>query len=222
MSGSITRWMGAVHPGEALRQGEERPGFRTKLAIGAALAIQAREAGFAFRAVAADSACGDQDGFRAELAEAGLPFVMALKPRRGTWACGPAAHTPVDAARELRWGGPEDPGDWTAVSRTFRDGHAETWWAADATLGWWGPDDIRRLVVATADPGALPAKATWYLVTNLPRPGGPREAGSPHPAAGLHRHLRGGRVGVAGSAGPAAAVCGEGDVAAAADRRAQQ
>src|SRR5205814_7858783 len=125
-----------------------------------------------------------------ELAEAGLPFVMALKPRRGTWAYGPAAHTPVDAARELRWGGPEHPGDWTAVSRTFRDGHAETWWAADATLGWWGPDDIRRLVVATADPGALPAKATWYLVTNLPRPGGPREAGSPHPAAGLTEIVR--------------------------------
>src|SRR5436305_37707 len=26
---------------------------------------------------------------------------------------------------------------------------------------------------------------TWYLATNLSRPGGPREAGSPHPAAGL-------------------------------------
>jgi hypothetical protein len=40
-------------------------------------------------------------------------------------------------------------------------------------------------VVATADPGTLPDKATWYLATNLPRPGGPREAGSPHPAADL-------------------------------------
>jgi hypothetical protein len=40
-------------------------------------------------------------------------------------------------------------------------------------------------VVATADPGTLPEKATWYLATNLPRPGGPREAGSPHPAADL-------------------------------------
>ena len=36
--------------------------------------------------MAADSAYGDQDGFRGELAEAGLPFVMALRPRRGTWA----------------------------------------------------------------------------------------------------------------------------------------
>ena len=92
-----------------------------------------------FRAVVADSAYGDQDGFRGELAEAGLPFVMALKPRRGTWAYGPDAHTPVDAARALAWDGPTIPGDWQPVTRTFRDGHAETWWAADATLGWWGP-----------------------------------------------------------------------------------
>src|SRR5512133_2329641 len=172
-------------PAKHFPKGKSDPAFRTKLAIGAALAIRAREAGFAFRAVCADSAYGDQDGFRAELSEAGLPFVMALKPRRGTWAYGDDAHTPVDAARELAWGGPEDPGDWTAVRRTFRDGHAETWWAADARLGWWGPDDIRRLVVVTADPGTLPGKATWYLVTNLPRPGGPREADNPHPAASL-------------------------------------
>ena len=43
------------------------------------------------------------------------------------------AHTPADAARALAWDGPDDPGDWQAVTRTFRDGHAETWWAADAT-----------------------------------------------------------------------------------------
>ena len=138
-----------------------------------------------FRAVAADSAYGDQDGFRGELAEAGLPFVMALKPRHGNWAYGADAFTPADAARVLAWGGPADPGDWRPVTRTFRDGHAETWHAADATLGWWGPDGFTRLVVVTADPGTLPDKATWYLATNLPRPGGPREAGSPHPAADL-------------------------------------
>ena len=97
-------------PAKHFAKGKNDPGFRTKLAIGADLAIKARDAGFAFRAVAADSAYGDQDGFRSELAEAGLPFVMALKPRRGTWN-GPDAHTPVDAARELAWDGPEDPGD---------------------------------------------------------------------------------------------------------------
>jgi SRSO17 transposase len=84
-------------PAKHFAKGKNDPAFRTKLAIGAALAIQARAAGFVFRAVAADSAYGDQDGFRGELAEAGLPFVMALTPRRGAY--GPDAHTPVDAAR---------------------------------------------------------------------------------------------------------------------------
>jgi hypothetical protein len=177
-------------PAKYFAKGKNDPEFRTKLVIGAELAVRARAAGFAFRAVVADSAYGDQDGFRGELAEAGLPFVMALRPHRGTWARAADAHTPVEAARALAWGGPEDPGDWHPVTRTFRDGHAETWWAADASLGGWGPDSARRLVVATADPGTLPDKATWYLVTNLPRPGGPREAGSPHPAASLAEIVR--------------------------------
>ena len=177
-------------PARHFAKGKNDPAFRTKLAIGADLAAAAAAAGFVFRAVVADSAYGDQDGFRAELAEAGLPFVMALRPRRGTWARAADAHTPVEAARALAWGGTDDPGDWHPVVRTFRDGHTETWWAADATLGGWGPDGVRRLVVATADPGTLPDKATWYLVTNLPRPGSPREADSPHPAAALAEIVR--------------------------------
>jgi len=110
------------------------PAFRTKLQIGAALARDAVAAGVAFRAVVADCAyadCayGDQDGFRGELAAAGLAFVLALKRRRGVWADGDQAHPPVDAARALAWGGPDAPGDWTAVVRSFRDGHTATWWA---------------------------------------------------------------------------------------------
>src|SRR5262245_34902298 len=89
MSGCITRCTRCPTPRRSTsRRGKNDPAFWTKLAIGADLAIRARDAGLAFRAVAADSAYGDQDGFRAELAEAGLPFVMALKPRRGTWAYG--------------------------------------------------------------------------------------------------------------------------------------
>src|SRR5690348_2174178 len=96
-------------PAKHFAKGKNDPAFRTKLAIGAGLAVQAREAGFVFRAVVADCAYGDQDGFRAELAEAGLPFVMALRPRRGTWARDADAHTPVEAARALAWDGPDDP-----------------------------------------------------------------------------------------------------------------
>jgi hypothetical protein len=177
-------------PARHFAKGKSDPGFKTKLQLGADLAVRARAAGFCFRAVAADSAYGDQDGFRAELAGAGLPFVMALKPRRGMWAYREDAHTPVDAARELAWGGPGEPGDWAPVTRTFRDGHTETWRAADARLGGWGPDGVRRLVAVTADPGTLPDKATWYLVTSLPRPGSPRERESPWPAAGLAEIVR--------------------------------
>jgi hypothetical protein len=169
-------------PARHFAGGKSDPAFRTKLAIGAELAIQARAAGFVFRAAVADSAFGDQDGFRGELAQAGLPFVLALKPRHGTWGYADA-YTPVDAARALAWHGPDDPGDWQPVTRAFRDGHTERWFAADATLGRWRPDGFTRLVVATADPGALPEKATWYLATNLPRPGSPREATSVHPPA---------------------------------------
>jgi hypothetical protein len=53
-----------------------------------------------------------------------------------------------------------------------------------------GPDDARRLVAATVGPGTLPDETTWYLVTNLPRPAGPREADSPHLAALLAEIVR--------------------------------
>jgi hypothetical protein len=33
-----------------------------------------------------------------------------------------------------------------------------------------GPDRPLRLVIASTDPGRLPGHATWYLLTNLPRP----------------------------------------------------
>ncbi len=177
-------------PARRLPGGKNDPLFRTKLQIASGLAGRARAAGVPFRAVVADCAYGDQDGFRADLRELGAPFVVALKPHRGTWACGDSARTPVDAARELAWNGPDEPGDWQPVTRRFRDGHAETWHAADATLGAWGPDGTTRLVVATADPAVLPDKATWYLATCLPRPGSPREKQSPWPAASLAEVVR--------------------------------
>src|SRR6202008_3920895 len=48
-------------PAKHFAKGKSDPGFRTKLAIGADLAVKARAAGFVFRAVGADSADGDQD-----------------------------------------------------------------------------------------------------------------------------------------------------------------
>jgi hypothetical protein len=157
-------------PASRLAKGKTDPGFRTKPQLAVELIQAARQAKIGFRAVVADCFYGDNTGFVEALGRAGVAFVLALKPRKGTWAPDDAAHTPVEAARELGWGGPGRPGAWRRVTRRFRDGHTETWWAADAVLGGWGPDRHHRLVVATTDPATLPRLTTWYLLTNLPRP----------------------------------------------------
>ncbi|MFF0579396.1 hypothetical protein [Streptosporangium saharense] len=114
-------------------------------------------------------------------------MVLALKRRKDQWAPAWAAHTLIDAARALAWGGPNHPGDWARMSRRFRDGHTEIWWAADARLGPWEP---YWLVVATTNPATLPDASTWYLTTNLPHPDGPAAAGSPHSSADLAAIVR--------------------------------
>jgi DDE superfamily endonuclease len=157
-------------PASRLAAGERDPGFRTKPQLAVECVQAAKQAGIRFQAVVADCAYGDNSGFTDALHTAGVPFVLALKPRRGTWAPAEAAHTPLEAAAELGWHGPTKPGRWRRVTRSFRDGHTETWWAADAALGGWGPDRPLRLVVATTDPASLPGHSSWYLLTNLPRP----------------------------------------------------
>jgi hypothetical protein len=159
-------------PAGRLPKGRRDPGFRTKPQQAAELVQAARTAGIAFRAVVADCFYGDNEGFTEALGAAKVAYVLAVKPRNGVWAPAEEAHTPQEAARQLAWGGPEQPGDWTPIIRRFRDGHTETWWAADARLpaAGWGPDRRLRLVVATTDPATLPKLTTWYLVTNLPRP----------------------------------------------------
>jgi SRSO17 transposase len=157
-------------PASRLAKGKTDPGFRTKPQLAAELVRAAQQAKIPFRAVVADCFYGDNDGFVAALGRVEVAFVLALKPRKGTWAPEDEPHTPVEAARELAWGGPGRPGAWRRVTRRFRDGHTETWWAADATLGGLGPDRHHRLVVATTDPATLPKLSTWYLLTNLRRP----------------------------------------------------
>jgi hypothetical protein len=157
-------------PASRLAKGKSDPGFRTKPQLAVELVQGAREAGIGFRAVVADCFYGDNPGFTDALVAAKVPFVLALKPRKGTWAPADQAHTPVQAAHDLGWRSPSRPGRWRRIQRRFRDGHRETWWAADATLGGWGPDRRLRLGVATTDPASLPGHSSWYLLTNLPRP----------------------------------------------------
>jgi DDE superfamily endonuclease len=174
-------------PAARLPGGKSDPAFRTKPELAVELIAKAD---LPFRAVVADCFYGDNATFTGTLHRARLPYVLALKPHKGTWAPAQDPHTPIDAARVLAWNGPKEPGDWTAVLRHFRDGHTECWWAADATLVGWGPDRPRRLVVATTDPAALPAKTTWYLTSNLPRPGGPRAGALPWTPADLAEIVR--------------------------------
>jgi DDE superfamily endonuclease len=157
-------------PASRVAGGERDPAFRTKPQLAVELVQAARQAGIGFRAVVADCAYGDNPGFTQALGAAGVRFVLALKPRKGTWAPAEAAHSPAEAADELGWHGPNRPGRWRRVTRRFRDGHTESWWAGDAALGGWGPERPLRLVVATTDPASLPGHSSWYLLTNLPRP----------------------------------------------------
>ena len=177
-------------PAGRLSMGKDDPAFRTKPQIAAALVEEALKAGLRFRAVVADCFYGENVTFEQAIWTAKQAYVLGLKPSKGVWAPADAVHTPEQAARQLHWDGPEAPGDWTNLVRHFRDGHEETWWAADLAFGHYGPDRPVRSVVATTDPSTLPAMSTWYLTTDLPRPGSPQAAISPHPPADLAEVVR--------------------------------
>ena len=91
------------------------------------------------------------------------PRLGTLAQRRGFRECLQGLLLPsrsqqnADRIGWCRWHDPAHSDDWTPVERQFRDGHAQTWYAADLTLSGYGPDRLVRLVVATTDPAALPA-----------------------------------------------------------------
>jgi SRSO17 transposase len=179
-------------PAERLPRGKADPAFRTKPQIGVELVDRAREeAAIPFRAVVADSVYGEGPNFEGELWKAKVPYVLSLRPHKGRWAEVEAAHTPEEAAQRLKWNDPEDPGEWRAIVRRFRDGHEELWWAAEVTtLIGYGPKESVRLVAVTTDPSKLPPNSSWYLTTNLPAPGSSREEQSTLSAASLEEIVR--------------------------------
>src|SRR5512132_948507 len=103
-------------PASRLAKGKRDPGFRTKPQLAAELVAAAQQANVPFRAVVADCFYGDNTGVVEALGRAGVAFVLALKPRKGTWAPADEPHTPVEAARELGLGWP-----WSA--RPLAAGH---------------------------------------------------------------------------------------------------
>jgi hypothetical protein len=161
-------------PDKRLPLGKHDSGFRTKPQLAVELVDAALEAGVPFRAVVADCAYGDNLAFEESLQAAGLPFVLGLKPAKGVWVPLQVTQTPDEVARHLRWRGPKRRGAWRPITRHFRDGHAETWWAAELVFAYYGPERLWRAIVATTDPATLPPETTWYLTTNLPQPSSAR------------------------------------------------
>lgn len=94
---------------------------------------------------------------------------MALKPSHSWWHREGTPGSVKELAQGAIWQS-DEPGDWQAVTRRFRDGHTETWGALETTEGPYGPEQGDRLVIVSTDPGTLPDLTTWYLITNLPAP----------------------------------------------------
>jgi hypothetical protein len=95
-----------------------------------------------------------------------------------------------EAARAGRWKSSERAGKWVKVTRTFRDGSSQDWWALEVITGPYGPEKQERVVIATTDPLTLPDLTTFYLVTNLPAPGSRRAQDSNLAAASLEEVVR--------------------------------
>ena len=155
-------------PKQHFPKGMADPDYRTKPRIALELVKQAVTEEIPFRAVVADSFYGENEGFRNGVARLGLGYVLALKTSHSWWGLVGTVNSLEEAARAATWAGPDAPGDWQPVARTFRDGHTETWWALEITVGPYGPTKPQRAVVVTLDPTTLPELNTWHLVTNLP------------------------------------------------------
>jgi SRSO17 transposase len=161
-------------PAHHFEGGKADPKFRTKLKIAAQLVERSLADGMAFRAVVADSFYGEDEGFKWTLRELGVGYVLALKPSHCWWhredEIGSLWEAAVAASEA--WEHARNPGDWVKVVRRFKDGHEEAWWALEVDVGPYGPQRGQRAVVVSTDPERLPERKTWYVVTNLPAPGG--------------------------------------------------
>lgn len=177
-------------PAHHFEKGKEDPQFRTKLKLAVELVQRAVQAHLPFRAVVADSFYGEDRGVKQGLRALSVGYVMALKPSHEWWHPVRAIGSFQEAARAARWKSAERPGKWIRVTRTFRDGTREDWWALEVVTGPYGPHKQERVVIATTDPVTLPDLTTFYLVTNLPAPGSQRAQESDLVAASLEEVVR--------------------------------
>jgi SRSO17 transposase len=177
-------------PESYFAKGRNDPAFRTKLKIALQLVQQAIEEGWPFRAVVADNFYGEDRGLKRGLRKLSVPYVMALKPSHAWYHPEKVAGTLLDVAREAGWQSAEQPGKWVRVTRTWRSGSTQDWWALEIVAGPYGPEKTERAIVASTDPLTLPDATTWYLVTNLPAPPKSLERETPFAPASLEEVLR--------------------------------
>ena len=177
-------------PAHHFAKGKKDPQFRTKLKIAVELVCRALQAQLPFRAVVADSFYGEDRGVKRGLRALGVGYVLALKPSHAWWHPVRAIGSFQEAAQAARWKSPERPGRWVKVTRRFRDGSSQEWWALEVITGPYGPHKQERVVIATSDPLTLPELSTFYLVTNLPAPGSQRAQDSNLAAASLQEVVR--------------------------------
>ena len=136
-------------PSHHFEGGKDDPLFRTKLKIAEELVEQGVEKSIPFRAVVANSFYGEDREFKRSLGELGVGYVLALKKSHSWWHLEGTIGALWQAAEAAGWKGAQEPGDWKKVVRTFRDGHAEEWWALEVEAGpavrsehkerWWSP-----------------------------------------------------------------------------------
>src|SRR5215207_4214890 len=145
------RWTSSLTPRRTTYDegGKNDLGFRTKLRIASQLVELAVERGIPFAAVVADSFYGEDEGFKRSLSELGAGYVLALKPSHAWWHKEDEIGSPWEAALVAGEGWEDElhPGDWVKVTRSFRDGHEEQWWALEVKEGPYGPEKDRRAVV---------------------------------------------------------------------------
>src|SRR5438270_2737873 len=132
--------------------GKHDPQFRTKLTIALQLVERALKEEIPFRAMVADSFYGEDRTLRSGLRKLSVPYVMALKPSHAWWHPQEGAGTLQDVAQEAGWESAQHPGKWVPITRTFRDGSTQDWWALEIVAGPYAPNKTVRAIVATTDP----------------------------------------------------------------------
>jgi hypothetical protein len=90
--------------------------------------------------VIADSFYGEDRGVKGGLRELGVGYVLALKPSHAWWHPDQAIGSFQEAAQVAGWQSAQRPGRWVKVTRTFRDGSSQDWWALEVVTGPYGPE----------------------------------------------------------------------------------